>query len=84
MNNLIYKMDKTLFFSILKQLHDICRNTPAPKLTGMDAYNEIINYLYLIHMSDNEIDYDEEYNLWNIYLNYCTDKHILEDKKNKS
>ena len=69
-------MDKTQYFSILKQLHDICRDTPAPTFTGMDAYNEIMNYLYLRHLSDNKDDIIEEHNLKYLYENYYTDKKI--------
>ena len=68
MNN--YNMDKSNYFTILKQLHDICRNNPAPKLTAMDAYNEIINFLYLRHLSDN-CEIEEQYNLKTLYKNYC-------------
>ena len=75
-------MDKTQYFSILKNLHDICRDLPAPTLTGMDAYNEIMNYLYLRHLSDNVIDDNKDYNLRNLYENYCTDKKIKEDLHN--
>ena len=75
-------MDKTQYFSILKQLHDICRDLPAPTLTGMDAYNEIMNYLYLRHLSDNQIDANADYNLKNLYENYCTDKKIKQDQHN--
>ena len=46
-------IDKQQYFSILKALHDILRDTPAPSLTGMDAFNEIINFLCLRHFSDN-------------------------------
>ena len=75
-------MDKTQYFSILKQLHDICRDTPAPTFTGMDAYNEIMNYLYLRHLSDNKDDIPDEHNLKSLYKNYCTDKKIKEDLHN--
>ena len=75
-------MDKTQYFSILKQLHDICRDTPAPTFTGMDAYNEIMNYLYLRHLSDNKDDIPDEHNLKYIYENYCTDKKIKDDLQN--
>ena len=75
-------MDKTQYFSILKQLHDICRDTPAPTFTGMDAYNEIMNYLYLRHLSDNKDDIIEEHILEYLYENYCTDKKIKEDLYN--
>ncbi len=75
-------MDKTQYFSILKQLHDICRDLPAPTLTGMDAYNEIMNYLYLRHLSDNQVDANADYNLKNLYENYCTDKKIKQDQHN--
>ena len=68
MNN--YNMDKSNYFTILKQLHDICRNNPAPKLTAMDAYNEIINFLYLRHLSDT-CEIEEQYNLTTLYKNYC-------------
>jgi len=71
-------MDKINYFSILKQLHDICRDNPIPKLTGMDAYNEIINYLHLRHNSDRL----ENNLLKNLYNKYCTDEKIEEDKKN--
>jgi type I restriction-modification system DNA methylase subunit len=71
-------MDKSQYFSILKQLHDICRDNPAPSLTGMDAYNEIMNYLYLRHLSDK----NKNNILKKLYETYCTDKHIEEDKKN--
>lgn len=75
-------LDKTAYFSILKQLHDTCRNNPAPTLTGMDAYNEIINYLYLRHLSDNNGSTEnDESNLEYYYKNYCLDSHILEDEK---
>ena len=74
-------MDKNQYFSILKQLHDVCRNNPAPPLTGMDAYNEIMNYLYLRHLSDNH-NIPEKYNLKTLFLNYCTDKKIQEDLQN--
>jgi type I restriction-modification system DNA methylase subunit len=73
-------MDKSQYFGILKQLHDVCRNNPAPKLTGMEAYNEIINFLYLRHLSDN---YDINDTLRKLYQNYCTDKHIEDDNHNK-
>jgi type I restriction-modification system DNA methylase subunit len=75
-------MDKTQYFSILKQLHDICRDSPAPTFTGMDAYNEIMNYLYLRHLSDNKDDIPDEHNLKSLYENYCTDKKIKEDLYN--
>ena len=75
-------MDKTQYFSILKQLHDICRDSPAPTFTGMDAYNEIMNYLYLRHLSDNKDDIPDEHNLIYLYENYCTDKKIKEDLYN--
>lgn len=74
-------MDKNQYFSILKQLHDVCRNNPAPTFTGMDAYNEIMNYLYLRHLSDNH-NIPEKYNLKTLFLNYCTDKKIQEDLQN--
>jgi hypothetical protein len=73
--NYIYLMDKTQYFGILKHLHDICRDLPAPTLTGMDAYNEIMNYLYLRHLSDNT-DVPDKYNLKTLYELYCTDKKI--------
>ena len=73
-----YLMDKNQYFSILKQLHDICRELPMPKLVGMEAYNEIMNYLWLRHSSDDSKD-DK---LRELYNNYCTDKHILQDQKN--
>jgi hypothetical protein len=47
----------------------------------MDAYNEIMNYLYLRHLSDNN-EIDDEYNLRTLYNNYCTDKHIQKDLVN--
>ena len=72
-------MEKSNYFSILKQLHDTCRNNPAPKLTGMDAYNEIINYLQLRHTSDH----NEDDILKKLYIDYCTDAKIEEDKKNQ-
>jgi type I restriction enzyme M protein len=75
-------MDKSNYFGILKQLHDICRNNPAPKLTAMDAYNEIINFLYLRHLSDN-CDIDEAYNLKTLYEEYCTNAKIEQDLENK-
>ena len=75
-------MDKNNYFSILKQLHDICRNTPAPKLVAMDAYNEIINFLYLRHLSDNEEYIQNEFNLATLYTNYCLDEHIEKDLQN--
>ena len=75
-------MDTNHYFSILKQLHDICRNTPAPKLVGMDAYNEIINFLYLRHLSDNEEYIKDEFNLKTLYEKHCKNKHIEEDLKN--
>ena len=71
-------MEKTQYFGILKQLHDICRDLPLPKLVGMEAYNEIMNYLWLRHSSDNS---DDDL-LRKLYDNYCTDKHILEDQHN--
>jgi type I restriction-modification system DNA methylase subunit/restriction endonuclease S subunit len=71
-------MDKPQYFGILKQLHDINRNNPAPKLIGMDAYNEGVNYLYLRHLSDNS---DEDI-LRKLYKKYCTDKCIQEDLHN--
>ena len=76
MNN--YLMEKTQYFGILKQLHDICRDLPMPKLVGMEAYNEIMNYLWLRHSSDNS---DNDL-LRKLHDNYCTDKHILEDQHN--
>ena len=77
-------MDKQNYFSILKQLHDICRNNPAPKLVAMEAYNEIINFLYLRHLSDNDINgvIPEEYNLRTLYEKYCTDEYIEKDLEN--
>jgi len=76
-------MDKTQYFGILKQLHDICRDLPAPTLTGMDAYNEIMNYLYLRHLSDNiDVNVPDKYNLKTLYELYCTDKKIKEDQHN--
>ena len=75
-------MNKSQYFNILKQLHDICRNQPQPTLTGMDAYNEIMNYLYLRHLSDNSEDLDEKYNLRTIYENYCTNDKIEIDLYN--
>ena len=74
-------MDKTQYFTILKQLHDICRNLPMPKFTGMEAYNEIMNYLFLRHCSDN-YDIPEEHNLKTLYDNYCTNEKIKEDMEN--
>lgn len=77
-------MDKTLYFEILKQLHDVCRNNPAPTLTCMDAYNEIINYLYLRHLSDNNgSTNDNDNNLEYYYINYCQDFHIENDNVNE-
>ena len=75
---MLYFMNKQQYFNILKQLHDICRDLPSPVFTGMEAYNEIMNYLYLRHLSDNN-DIDDEYNLKTLYNNYCTDKHIQKD-----
>jgi type I restriction-modification system DNA methylase subunit len=72
-------MDKSQYFSILKQLHDICRNNPAPKLTGMDAYNEIINFLFLRHESDLNNDSILE----SLYKKYCTDECILKDYEDR-
>ena len=81
-------MDKNQYFQCLKQLHDICRNNPAPKLTGLDAYNEIINFLYLRHLSDNDDDVnptiEKQYNLRTLYEEYCLDKDIKEDKENEN
>jgi type I restriction-modification system DNA methylase subunit len=76
-------IEKTQYFSILKQLHDVCRNNPSPSLTGMDAYNEIMNFLCLRHMSDNKI-IDEKYNLKTLYNKYCTNDKIEEDSKNEN
>lgn len=72
-------MDKTKYFLILKQLHDICRNNPLPKLTGMDAYSEIINYLYLCYLSDWNDELEEKYTLRYLYENYCTDEDVHKD-----
>ena len=77
-------MIKTQYFSILKTLHDVCRNNPAPKMTGMDAYNEIINLLYLRHLSDNNNDVPDKYTLKYFYKNFCTDSKIEEDEKNNN
>lgn len=78
-----YKMNKQSYFTVLKQLHDICRDTPSPKLTGMDAYNEIMNVLYLRHMSDNYSEnIKEKYNLKTMYDKYCRQEHIEQDLKN--
>jgi type I restriction-modification system DNA methylase subunit len=71
-------MNKKAYFNILKQLHDICRDNPKPSLTGMDAYNEIINYLYLRHLSDNS----EKDLLRKLYNDYCTDDKIKLDEEN--
>ncbi len=79
MDNFI-NMDKSQYFGILKQLHDVCRNNPTPKLTAMDAYNEIINFLYLRHLSDN---YDKNDTLRKLYEKYCTEECIEEDNHNK-
>lgn len=76
-------MDKQAYFSILKQLHDICRNNPSPKLVAMDAYNEIINFLYLRHLSDNDDSIEEQYNLRTLYEKYCTNEKIEQDLENK-
>lgn len=73
-------IEKTQYFSILKQLHDVCRNNPTPSLTGMDAYNEIMNFLCLRHMSDN----NEKDDLKTLYENYCTQEKIDEDTKNEN
>ena len=79
-----YNMDKTNYFGILKQLHDVCRNNPAPTLTCMDAYNEIINYLYLRHLSDNNGSTSNDKNNLEYYYNqYCQDEHIEEDNNNE-
>lgn len=77
-------MDKGGYFAILKQMHDIFRDPPAPICTGMDAYNEIINYLYLRHLSDNTPieQLKIKYNLRTMYEEYCTDEKIKEDEKN--
>ena len=83
MNNNYY-MQKSQYFSILKALHDVCRNNPAPKLTGMEAYNEIINYLYLRHLSDNNPDLEEKYTLKYYYKKYCTKSKIEEDEHNNN
>ena len=79
-----YNMEKNNYFGILKQLHDVCRNNPAPTLTCMDAYNEIINYLYLRHLSDNNGSTSNDKNNLEYYYNqYCQDEHIEEDNNNE-
>lgn len=75
------KITKSAWFAILKSLHDICRNTPSPSYVGMEAYNDIMNFMILRHISDNTVDEKEEYNLRNLYEKYCTDEKIEEDKK---
>ena len=48
-------IEKSQYFNILTALHNVCRNNPLPSLTGMDAYNEIMNFLYLNHWKLNKI-----------------------------
>jgi type I restriction-modification system DNA methylase subunit len=74
-------LDKTQYFTILKQLHDVCRNNPHPSFTGMDAYNEIMNFLCLRHMTDNSV-IESKYSLKTLYEEYCTDEQIDIDTKN--
>jgi len=78
-----FLMNKQQYFHILKQLHDVCRDLPVPVLTGMDAYNEIMNYLYLRHLSDNN-NISDEFNLRTLYNNFCTDNHIEKDLHNSN